>query len=297
MQDFEILVIDDGSTDETQSVLRGVTDERLRIFRTENRGVSAARNTGIKNARGEFIAFLDGDDLWRPSKLERETALLRSEPSVGMVFSNSIRFNDSGTLERTQFSYSPELAQIPKRLSKRGAGHVITNDPFVSILTLKQPQWHTQAIMFRAQHIQNLQFESKLDYIGEDIVFILKVALCTKVAFICEPLTKIRTHDLNITRHKTPTDRVVDGLGALDFVAQSQLNREQASALKRRRGHSYATIGYDHFWNRRPIKAAKAYYHSLKFPGYRFNSIFHLALLPIFTLLPRSLYSGRSLKT
>lgn len=72
--DLECLVVDDGSTDHTAQVLGGLDDPRLRILRTPNRGVSAARNLGLFLARGEWLALLDSDDLWKPGKLARQLA-------------------------------------------------------------------------------------------------------------------------------------------------------------------------------------------------------------------------------
>jgi len=77
--DLELIVVDDGSTDDTVAVLARFADPRLRVLRsTVNRGVSAARNKGIEEARGRFIAFEDSDDSWRPQKLQRQIDCLAS---------------------------------------------------------------------------------------------------------------------------------------------------------------------------------------------------------------------------
>ncbi|MFB6105940.1 MAG: glycosyltransferase family 2 protein [Halobacteriaceae archaeon] len=77
--DLELLVVDDGSTDETRAVVTGCEDPRVRYVAHEtNRGRSAARNTGIEAARGRYVAFLDSDDRWRPRKLQRQVTDLRS---------------------------------------------------------------------------------------------------------------------------------------------------------------------------------------------------------------------------
>ena len=86
--DYEIIIVDDCSTDNTQRVITKLTDSRIRHFRHEvNKGVSAARNTGIANARGEYIAFLDDDDEWLPTRLAKQSALMdAAPPKVGFVY-------------------------------------------------------------------------------------------------------------------------------------------------------------------------------------------------------------------
>jgi len=108
-QDFEIIVVDDGSTDNTEEVVKGFNDDRIRYIRhDENRGGAAARNTGIKAAQGEYIAFLDSDDEWLPEKLERQVkAFEKSDSRVGVIYTGSIAVSQNG--EATTDYKAPKL--------------------------------------------------------------------------------------------------------------------------------------------------------------------------------------------
>lgn len=87
-QDFEVIVVDDGSTDNTEEVVLNFGSEKMRYIRHDkNRGAGAARNTGIRAARGEYIAFQDSDDKWYPNRLEEIAGIMEDHENIDFIFS------------------------------------------------------------------------------------------------------------------------------------------------------------------------------------------------------------------
>lgn len=93
-RDLEVLVVDDGSTDDTVARLAGLRDPRLRVRRFARAGLPTARNRGIAATRGELVAFLDADDLWTPDKIASQVAALDARPEAGVAYS-WVRFVDA----------------------------------------------------------------------------------------------------------------------------------------------------------------------------------------------------------
>ena len=85
-KNFELIVVDDGSTDETQTILEGhIKEGQIKYLRQENKGVSSARNFGVRNSKGDWLAFLDSDDEWLKSKLEKQVELLQKRPELRLI--------------------------------------------------------------------------------------------------------------------------------------------------------------------------------------------------------------------
>lgn len=103
--DYEVIVINDNSTDETSTYLNQITDTRLKVLTTKGVGASEARNIGIREANGEFVAFLDADDFWHPEKLEKQLNLHANHPNLAMSFTNYDHLDEQYQLIIDCFGY------------------------------------------------------------------------------------------------------------------------------------------------------------------------------------------------
>ena len=116
--DLELLVIDDGSQDDTADVVSAFADPRVKCVRKENGGVSVARNWGLDLATGSYVAFLDADDAWRPAKLERQYHALGERPHVGLCFAATEHADDD--LRPTAMHPAPQRTDYSEALLLEG---------------------------------------------------------------------------------------------------------------------------------------------------------------------------------
>jgi glycosyltransferase involved in cell wall biosynthesis len=166
-KNFEVLIVDDGSTDETAQVAHGFAAnyENFHLLKKPNGGLSSARNFGIAAAKGEYIALLDGDDLYRSEKLARHVAVLDRNPEVGVVYSASQAIRDDGG--RTWFSLS---------------GKPVAEDALEALLC-KNFVGHGSNAMFRRSLVAEVGgFDESLVSV-EDLDFWLRIAETGEWAF------------------------------------------------------------------------------------------------------------------
>ncbi len=151
-KNFELLIVDDGSPDKSIEICQQFTDPRIRIIRQENRGVAAARNQGIREAKGEYIGFLDADDIWLPTKLEKHIEHLENSPAVGVSYSYAAFINAEGK--------SLGIYQLPK-----------TNNITPVNILLRDPIGSGSNLIARREVFAAIKFQDNLDGTVEDFYF------------------------------------------------------------------------------------------------------------------------------
>src|SRR5713226_1516754 len=175
---WELLIVDDGSTDaSTKNALQYAEQhpERVRYLEHEahqNRGMSASRNLGIRHAKGEYIAFLDADDVWLPQKLEKQATILDSYPAADIVYGPSqYWYSWTGNSEDSKRDFIPLVGVEP---------NTVVSAPTLLTLSLESnvPTPCPSAVMLRRQIVDSAGgFEDSFRGLYEDRAFLAKVQL------------------------------------------------------------------------------------------------------------------------
>ncbi|MCK4340081.1 MAG: glycosyltransferase [Candidatus Cloacimonetes bacterium] len=183
-KDWELVIVDDCSTDSTCQKINEIGDDRIRLIKLDkNSGLPAVpRNVAMKNARGDYIAFLDHDDLWLPKKLEKQVEFLEKNKDVFLVYTKCIIQRDG-----KQLKVNPQ---------KPRSGHIFKDlflhFNFIDVMT----------VVIRNKKNANTYFfdEDKKFATVEDYALWLSVAKEQKVSFIDEPLAIYRVHSAGLSK-------------------------------------------------------------------------------------------------
>jgi glycosyltransferase involved in cell wall biosynthesis len=189
-KDIEIIVVDDGSTDKSREIISAFPSP-VKLVTQANAGVSAARNRGLREAKGEYICFLDNDDYWFPGKLARQLEEFEKHPEVGIVYSSFIRWSpepdgsycDPESIDLS--SYSDDIDPI----YSGWIYHQLLLDCWI----------FTSTTMFRAEVFERCGVFNETLPLGEDWVLWLIIAREYPVIMLIRPTTLYRQHPQQTT--------------------------------------------------------------------------------------------------
>jgi glycosyltransferase involved in cell wall biosynthesis len=198
-EDFEAVVVDDGSTDNTSEIAHSFTDPRVRYIYQENRGLSGARNTGIRASEGVFIAYLDSDDMFLPEKLRLQVAEFEKNPQLGFVAGQAVPIDEEGR----------RIGQIYKRAIPDEPAELLLGNPL-----------HVGSVMVRRQCQERAGFfdETLRSYEDWDM-WLRLVRLDCKAGWIPEPVSLYRFHTSQMTRNSEQMTRATFSVLDKTFAA------------------------------------------------------------------------------
>ena len=173
VDNLEVIVVDDASGDDTEHVVQAINDPRIEYIKCErHRGAPAARNIGIRRARGAYLAFHDSDDEWLPTKLERQLALIRQcAPFADAVTCGTLRYWRGRS-----------------RAGRRAATETLS---YEGLLAFGEPPWSGPTILVRRTEATRQVFFDESLPAGQDWDYLTRLAQVTRVVSVREPLVKI----------------------------------------------------------------------------------------------------------
>lgn len=189
-QDFELIVVDDASTDDTTAVIDQYDDPRIQfVSHEENRGGGAARNTGIDRAEGEYIAFLDSDDEWKPSKLQRQIERLESSSEAWIAAYCDYRVRMQGLTEHFKNALKHVIGSVTKSTQGTEGGEELIPE----VLMMRLSAGAGSTLLVNAQAVDEIDgFDESFER-HQDLEFLIRLLHAGKLAYVDEDLVTL--HD------------------------------------------------------------------------------------------------------
>ncbi|MCH4831112.1 hypothetical protein BWK60_12210 [Flavobacterium covae] len=264
---FEIIIVNDGSTDKSLEIVKNINDSRIKIFEQNNKGVSSARNLGIKNATGSLIAFLDADDLWKKNHLEEIQQLYSLYPKCGMYCSRY--FMKISKKKSIPISYSYEIPNDYKG---------ILVDYFKTSLVYRVGL-PSAVVIPKTLFKSGFSFNNNVSS-GQDLELFTQIAISYPVA-----ITNCYTIEYNFVidnqLSKTPiTQKKLCNLNQFNKAEENDSSLKQFLDVYRK---EYSL----HFKMAKDFKQAKDYYNKISSNNisWKFRILFHLPRIILLSLL------------
>lgn len=249
-QDFEVVIVDDGSTDGSEKVVETMQDARIRLIKQQNAGVSAARNNGIAEARGEYIALLDADDEWKPTYLATQMALVEKYPQCDVFCCNYEFRNGEGQVSST----------IVNKLSFEGEDGVLTN--YFEVASCSHPPICSISIMVRKGILESVGGFPLGIRSGEDLITWAKLACKYQIAYSLsvQAVYEFRSSKQLVTPRRAPDvqDKVGDMLNELTRSHEVPYLKDYAALWHKMRMVTFVRLGM-HKEANREYKKIKSY--------------------------------------
>lgn len=257
-KDYEIIVIDDGSTDNTKEVLEPYFDKIKYIYQN-NRGVAGAMNAGIRHAHGEYIAFLDQDDIWLPQKLAIQINYMANNPEIGLVYSKAHKIDEDG-----------KLLHLKRKDRGTPSGDIFDKLYFRCSIT------SCSGVILRKRVFDTIRLFDETIKISTDYDLWLRIARRFKIAGINTPLYKQRKVHGSLSTDKELVHKEHRRLIEENYVLYKDADRPISSALyKRAIAKWFFRAGRHHFKEKDRKKALANYLQSLKYNPFNLRTIKH----------------------